>query len=347
MGVVKKLVRVSVVCLVTYLALMVSLCFPTPQKLMIYLHWLRLPYPANFATPEYYGFAHNAVRNVALLTADNVTLGAWHFLPTDYHAQQGLRDMDEPAVETFDQAIHDYDTFIYFHGNALHRAAPWRIDLYKMLRLQFPRSNLLAIDYRGFGDSSGTPSEDGLALDARAAFSWLLDRGVSPDKIALIGHSLGTGVATRLAQELSNEGLSPKALILQAPYSSITNLVFEYNLLEIFPLFGPLRGIGGLQDWMLSRLLHRFDSLSRISDVDCPILISHGAKDKEIPIQHAYDLFQIVSQGKSTAQPPSISVTNEAYVWAAQSRFHQPVMLAQLTLANHNNRRSKKSGEKK
>ncbi|KAI8060531.1 Alpha/Beta hydrolase protein [Gongronella butleri] len=335
--VVKRVVRASVAVVLVYLAFMVALCFPTPQKMMVYLHWLQLPLQPKFTSPEYYGFAHNAVRNVQITTKDEVTLGAWHILPSEFHSQAGLRARDHVDGDA-DAILADakYDALIYFHGNALHRAAPWRIDLYKMLRLKFPRINILTIDYRGFGDSNGSPSEDGLALDARAAFDWLLARNVPADRIALIGHSLGTGVATRLAQELSVDGLAPKALILQAPYSSITNLVFEYRLLETFPLFAPLQGLRGLQDWMLSKLVHRFDSLSRISSAACPILIAHGAKDKEIPIQHAYDLFHMASAQAMPVDPSSV-IIDEASVWHGRTRQEKPIILARLESANHNN----------
>lgn len=68
-----------------------------------------------------------------------VKIGAWHFLPTEYYKQQQqLRLAQDLALddETFDAALSDpqYDTIVYFHGNALNRAAPWRIDLYKVMR---------------------------------------------------------------------------------------------------------------------------------------------------------------------------------------------------------------------
>lgn len=67
-----------------------------------------------------------------------VKIGAWHFLPTEYYKQQQrLRLAQDLALddETFDAALSDpqYDTIVYFHGNALNRAAPWRIDLYKVV----------------------------------------------------------------------------------------------------------------------------------------------------------------------------------------------------------------------
>ena len=68
-------------------------------------------------------------------------------------------------------------------------------------------ANVLALDYRGFADSEGTPTEEGLRQDARAAWQWLIDQGADPDDIVLVGQSLGTAVATNLAQDLAAESM--------------------------------------------------------------------------------------------------------------------------------------------
>jgi len=73
---------------------------------------------------------------------------------------------------------------------------------------------VLAIDYRGFADSTGTPSEPGLVIDARAAFDWLIAQGKNAEDILIIGHSLGTGVSGQLAVTLANEGIECKGMVL-------------------------------------------------------------------------------------------------------------------------------------
>lgn len=67
-------------------------------------------------------------------------------------------------------------------------------------------ANVLVIDYRGFGDSEGTPSERGLQLDARTAWDWLIEHGAKEEDITIVGQSLGTGVSAGLAVELAEEG---------------------------------------------------------------------------------------------------------------------------------------------
>ncbi|KAJ3922433.1 hypothetical protein F5877DRAFT_75326 [Lentinula edodes] len=66
-------------------------------------------------------------------------------------------------------------------------------------------ANVLAVDFRGFADSTGSPSEEGLVRDARAAYEWLINSGAKEEDIIIMGHSLGTGVGARLAAQLSKE----------------------------------------------------------------------------------------------------------------------------------------------
>ncbi|KAI9017895.1 Alpha/Beta hydrolase protein [Phycomyces nitens] len=291
--------------------------------------------------PEYYGFGHNQVRNVCIKTADDVTLGAWHLLPSDYYRRLGIRyqSVDE---QVYDDALADpnYPTVVYFHGNAMNRAAPWRVDLYKALINRFGMVNLVAIDYRGFGDSEGVPSEEGLRLDAQATIDWLVKRNVPPGRITLIGHSLGTGVATTLAYDLTKAGTPPQALILKAAYSSLPNLIFEYRMLEIFPILGPLKYVPQLQNWVLSKLVHTFDSLSRIQHIDCPVLIVYGEADLEIPGHNSHQLFHRAIYGSDapapfTAQDDRMvkeTIPNEATVYTAGN-----TRLVELKHADHNN----------
>lgn len=94
---------------------------------------------------------------------------------------------------------------LFFHGNAANRAAAFRVQHCLRYAASFD-ANVLAIDYRGFGDSDGTPSQDGLVKDARAAWEWVRERGAKEEDVLLVGLSLGTGVVSGLAAELAREG---------------------------------------------------------------------------------------------------------------------------------------------
>lgn len=131
--------------------------------------------------------------------------------------------------------------------------------------------NVLAIDYRGFGDSTGTPSEKGLRIDARAALDWLCNdldstsqtaeirgtsvggMGVRREDVLVVGSSLGTGVAVNLAHELEMENAKAgkimeerrvlRGVVLLAPFSSIATLTETYYVLGAVPVMAPLQVI--------------------------------------------------------------------------------------------------------
>lgn len=124
--------------------------------------------------------------------------------------------------------IHSTD----FHGNAMNRAAPFRVEAYDQLTNSTVSSqgglNVVAIDYRGFGDSTGHPTEQGVLCDARAAWRWVMHRrrlALQRNQLAartttpvsfleqgggiyLVGQSLGTGIASRLMLDLARVGKS-------------------------------------------------------------------------------------------------------------------------------------------
>lgn len=68
-------------------------------------------------------------------------------------------------------------------------------------------ANVLVIDYRGFADSTGVPSKEGLVIDARATLDWVIARGAKPEEVLIVGLSLGTGVVSALGAELAREGV--------------------------------------------------------------------------------------------------------------------------------------------
>src|SRR5258705_359190 len=84
---------------------------------------------------------------------------------------------------------------------------------YHYLRTSRLGANMLIIDYRGFGDSSGTPSETGLVTDAKAAFDWLISNGKKAEDILIMGHSLGTGVSGQLGAQFSKESIVCKGIV--------------------------------------------------------------------------------------------------------------------------------------
>jgi fermentation-respiration switch protein FrsA (DUF1100 family) len=161
---------------------------------------------------------------------------------------------------------------LYFHGNGDFLAG-FFVRFRDMIA---DGSGVVALSYRGYFGSSGTPSEQGLLQDAAAAYAFTTAR-YGADRIVVWGFSLGTGVAVALASE------QPVGkLILEAPYASIVDVAAG-----AFPIF-PVR------------LLMRdpFHSDRRIARVKAPLLVMHGARDPTIPVASGERLFALANEPK-------------------------------------------------
>ncbi|EIW70086.1 hypothetical protein TREMEDRAFT_61846 [Tremella mesenterica DSM 1558] len=205
-----------------WLIFLLSLLTPALQRELIFLNRIHWPPNAQFDAPERYGLAPFKTRNLYLNASDGERIGAWHILPRKHYlsVEKGIpkRKLND---EIFDKAFGERPTVLYMHGNAGTRAVKHRVRNYMVYSDIFD-CNVLAIDYRGFGDSSGMPSEFGLITDARAAWNfvsskigahrqhgWSFSEKVRAEKeIILIGQSLGTGVVAGLSRQLAEEGES-------------------------------------------------------------------------------------------------------------------------------------------
>ena len=169
---------------------------------------------------------------------------------------------------------------IICHGNAgnlsefdrpLHYAGLHRLGL-----------NLLAFDYRGYGESEGVPTEAGLYKDAQAAYRYLREeRGVPAERIILFGHSLGSAVAVDLASRVPSAGL-----ILEG---ALTSAIQRGQ--ELYPYI-PVRWIGR----------SRFASIDKISKVTVPKLFLHARADEVIPVAHGRRLFEAAPEPKTLVE---------------------------------------------
>ena len=163
-------------------------------------------------------------------------------------------------------------TILWFHGNAGNLG--YQVDDLAALR-QWTAADIFIFDYRGYGNSSGRPSERGFYRDARAAWRYLLTRPeIDPQRIILYGRSLGTAAAVELAAN-PPDGPLPYAVILYSPLTSLGDMAKA-----VHPRL-PLHWLAGGQ----------FNSLARIGGVSRPILIIHSAADEIIPVEQGYRLF--------------------------------------------------------
>jgi fermentation-respiration switch protein FrsA (DUF1100 family) len=162
---------------------------------------------------------------------------------------------------------------LYLHGNAGHigdradRVRPY-------LAAGF---GVLLVEFRGYGGNPGQPTEAGFYSDARAALDFLAEQGLSGKRLVIYGESLGTGVAVQMALERDCG-----ALVLEAPYTSVGAVAQSR-----YWMF-PVRRL----------VLDKFDSLSKIGRLHCPLLIMHGEHDRVIPIRYGRELFEAASEPK-------------------------------------------------
>ncbi len=217
-------------------------------------------------TPRAYGLQYEDVR---IRTEDGETLGAWWI----------------PAPQA-------KGTVLLFHGNAGN--VSHRIDYAKMFH-GLGYSTLL-VDYRGFGTSTGSASEEGTYRDAAASWRWLIEtRGAKPETIVIFGESLGGGIATWLAVQHN-----PRALMLASTFTSVTDLASQ-----LYP-FLPVR--------LISR--YRYESLDRVAKLNVPIFIAHSPQDEIIPYAHGRRLFEAAREPKTFLEMRGGH--NEGFVFARE-----------------------------
>jgi fermentation-respiration switch protein FrsA (DUF1100 family) len=167
---------------------------------------------------------------------------------------------------------------LYFHGNG--GSLRWRVDRFQALAAD--GTGLIALSYRGYGGSSGRPTEKGLIDDALAAYAFAAAR-YPASRLALWGESLGTGVAVALAAQ------KPVGrIVLESPFTSIADIAAQIYW------FFPVRLL--IKDSFHSDLL--------IGTVTAPFLILHGDKDSIVPITLGDQLYKLITAPKRFVRFP-------------------------------------------
>lgn len=170
-------------------------------------------------------------------------------------------------------AIHNGRPIVlYFPGNAGNRS--YRRE--QLILLGLLNAHVLIVDYRGYADNDGVPTEKRLAADARSVWNYLTrELGVPADRVIIYGESLGGGVAVRLTSELCQAGIEPGGLIVQSTFNSLVETAqMHFSFLPVSLL-----------------LVDRFPSDQRIQHVTCPLLQIHGSKDRIVPFMLGQRLF--------------------------------------------------------
>jgi fermentation-respiration switch protein FrsA (DUF1100 family) len=238
---------------------------------LVYLFQSRLVYfptTGNYSvTPQVHGLDFEVVQ---IATADGEQLAAW-WIPAP-----------TPALAR--------GTVLLLHGNA--GDISHRID-YALMFFGLGYNTLL-VDYRGYGKSTGTPSEEGTYRDAEAGWQWLTGkRGIKASEIVVFGESLGGGAASWLAAQHA-----PGVLVLASTFTSIPDLG------------------AGVYPWLPVRWLARihYNNLANLERLRAPLLIAHSRDDDIIPFAHGERLY-------AAAREPKAFLTlsgghNEGFVFA-------------------------------
>lgn len=185
---------------------------------------------------------------------------------------------------------------LFCHGNAgniSHRLDNVRLLLDHGLQV-------FIFDYRGYGMSTGTPSETGLYTDGLAAYDYLVEkRGISPGQIVLFGRSLGAAVAIDMA--LRKEASS---LIMESAFTSTRDMAKSIGLFRLISFFLP----------------PHYNTLEKISRVDIPKLIVHGERDEIVPFSMGQRLFEAAKMPKYF-YPLKNAGHNDTYVEGGEEYF--------------------------
>ena len=258
------------------LRILVLLLFAGGLLLVLEKHLIYFPMRAHDVTPAVLGLAYE---ELALRTEDGVRLHGW-FLPVKRSRL----------------------TVLVCHGNAGN--VSHRLDRALLMQSRLGVDTLL-FDYRGYGDSEGSPDEEGTYRDARAAYRWLIERGLGPARLVLFGESLGSAVALQLAVEVE-----ARALVLESPFASIPEMARA-----VYP-FLPL--------WPFVRT--RYDNVAKVGRLRMPLLVLHGDRDEVVPFAQGRRVFDAAPEPKTFFAIPGAShndtyaVGGEAY-WQALRRF--------------------------
>jgi len=260
------------------------------QRGLLFLNFVNIP-NVNYNKPASLGLV--GARSLHVKTKDGVKLGLWHMLPAKYQieavAHNWLSNSEDQLEQQYDGWMSSGVTVIYCHGNAGTRASDHRVRLYKLLTQQ--NYHVIAFDYRGYADSSSEPTdEQGVVEDTKTVISWVRER-VKHGHVFVWGHSLGTAIASHALAELEGEGQRVSGLVLEAPFTNLSDEIREYPISQLFrPL--PWFDFFFVEPVYDNRL--RFESDKNLGNVSAPILFLHAEDDRVVPYRLGQKLYEVV-----------------------------------------------------
>ncbi len=223
------------------------------------------------------GVMYFAQRSLMYYPADHMASPAESGVPE--LSAVSVASADGPALTSwYSKPVGDAGILIYFQGNAGNIS-----DRGSKVRPYIDAGlGILLAGYRGYGGNSGEPTESGLYADAESVLGFLRDQGIGPDRWVLYGESLGTGVAVEMAVRLAGNGTPARAVVLEAPFTSMGDAA------------------AGHYPYLPARVLvrDRYDSISKIKNIGTKLLVFHGDKDRVVPMALGQELFEAANEPK-------------------------------------------------
>ncbi|XP_061692878.1 lysophosphatidylserine lipase ABHD12-like isoform X1 [Syngnathoides biaculeatus] len=263
---------------------------------LVYKYRIKVPLFVDLSTPI--DFSLNHTINMYLTSEEGISLGVWHTVP-----ESKWREAQGKDIEWYQSTLNDGSpVFIYLHGNTGTRAATHRVGVAKLLSAL--GYHVLVPDYRGFGDSSGEPTEAGLTTDALHVYNWVKEHSGS-SLVVFWGHSLGTGVSTNTAVKLVEQaGIVLDGVILEGAFNlgkeKLPGHVFSWyywkfpGLTYLFP-----------EPWAENKVV--FPSKENLRRMKSPLLFLHAEDDPVVLIQSAQELYEVAVSTQNVEQVKFVS----------------------------------------
>jgi alpha-beta hydrolase superfamily lysophospholipase len=346
-------------CGLIYALAMGAMTLPIVQRNVAYVHNINPTFYQDLNNTEQFGFIHHQIQPFTVTTPDNVTLFAWHLLPTHLYNEheQELKNQPEFGLQPWDVASKSVglqlllndpnaNVVVAFHGNAAHLASNYRPTAYQQIlgvSTSTKPVHVIAFDYRGFGLSTGTPTEEGVIQDGISMLSALtgqapgpskpttssLKRYLDPSQIIVTGQSMGTFISTATYHCWTlTHNLPPfKALILIASFTNLPNLLETYSFKGLTPpILSPLMYYPKIQNYLRSTIVDQWDASSRLvemvksEETRLNLVMLHARNDFEIPWEEGRANWDRVLEAAKGDMPAGINDTPSIDEVASEGR---------------------------
>lgn len=248
------------------------------QRTLLFMNIVNPAFFYNLSDTNQFGF--KCGQSIRINSENGISLAAWHIPPQD----------DNCSISNNNQKLNNGKfVILYAHGNTGARSNYRRVALYKLFSNQL-NTHVITFDYRGYGDSSNVPpTASGIVSDTEHVYRWLIDQNVSPKKILIWGHSLGTGVVAKFLALCPDE-IYPLAGVLEAPFTSI------YEEIQVHPFGKLFKFLPYYKYFFLDPILENddlnFNTTAQLQHIRCPLMILHAEDDEIISFHLGQKLYQ-------------------------------------------------------